>query len=67
MEGEEWDKVKNQIWIIDKQNRKLDKLVSRRKKKRSYEYEVAWVGLSSIEYNRWGATHGWVGWKNLPT
>jgi elongation factor 3 len=52
MEGEEWEKVKNQIWIIDKQQRKLDKLVSRRKKKRSYEYEVAWVGLSSIEYNR---------------
>ena len=28
------------MWIIDKQNRILDKIVGRRKKRRSYEYEV---------------------------
>jgi len=53
MTADEWDKIKNQIWTIDGQPRVLDKLVSRRKKKRSYEYEVAWVGLSSLCFNRW--------------
>ncbi|KAL6762833.1 elongation factor EF-3 [Haematococcus lacustris] len=53
MEGDEWAKIKSQIWTIDGQPRQLDKLLGRRKKKRSYEYEVAWVGLSSICFNRW--------------
>ncbi|KAF5838008.1 elongation factor EF-3 [Dunaliella salina] len=53
MTGEEWDKIKKQIWTIDGQPRQLDKIVGRRKKKRSYEYEVAWVGLTSLQYNRW--------------
>mmetsp|Transcript_4668 Transcript_4668/g.14084 ORF Transcript_4668/g.14084 Transcript_4668/m.14084 type:complete len:488 (-) Transcript_4668:33-1496(-) len=53
MTDEEWDKVKNQIWVFDRQNRKLDKIVGRRKKRRSYEYEIAWVGLTSLAYNKW--------------
>ncbi|GAX78040.1 hypothetical protein CEUSTIGMA_g5482.t1 [Chlamydomonas eustigma] len=53
MTPEEWEKVRKQVWIIDKQNRILDKIVGRRKKRRSYEYEIAWVGLSSIAFNRW--------------
>eukprot|EP00955_Chlamydomonas_euryale_P042550 352355-Chlamydomonas_euryale.AAC.2 len=28
-------------------------IVGRRKKRRSFEYEIAWVGLSSICYNKW--------------
>jgi len=32
--------VISQVWIIDKQNRILDKIVGRRKKRRSFEYEV---------------------------
>ncbi len=40
---EEWEKVRKQVWIIDKQNRILDKIVGRRKKRRSYEYEVSGV------------------------
>ncbi|KAG2490532.1 hypothetical protein HYH03_010927 [Edaphochlamys debaryana] len=50
---EEEEAIRKQIWVIDGQNRVLDKLVSRRKKKKSFEYEVKWVGLSSIEFNRW--------------
>ena len=30
-----------QVWIIDKQNRILDKIIGRRKKRRSFEYEVS--------------------------
>ena len=41
MDDEEWDKVRRQIWKIDKQDRILDKIVARRKKKRSFEYEVS--------------------------
>lgn len=39
--------------MIDGQPRQLDKIVGRRKKKRSYEYEIAWIGLSSLSFNRW--------------
>lgn len=42
-----------QVWMIDGQPRILDKIAGRRKKKRSYEYEVKWQGLSSIAFNRW--------------
>lgn len=42
-----------QIWMIDGQPRQLDKIAGRRKKKRSYEYEVTWVGLTSLSFNRW--------------
>ena len=34
-----------QIWVFDNQNRILDKIVGRRKKRRSYEYEVSSAGL----------------------
>jgi hypothetical protein len=40
MSKEEEDTVKKQIWMIDNQPRQLDKLLGRRKKRRSYEYEV---------------------------
>ncbi|GIL45196.1 hypothetical protein Vafri_2513 [Volvox africanus] len=50
---EEEEAIKKQIWVIDGQNRVLEKLLGRRKKKKSFEYEVKWVGLSSIEFNRW--------------
>lgn len=50
---EEEEKIKKQIWEIDGQSRVLDKLLGRRKKKRSWEYEVKWVGLDSIKFNRW--------------
>lgn len=53
MTPEEWEKVRKQIWVFDGQNRILDKIVGRRKKRRSFEYEIAWVGLSSICYNKW--------------
>lgn len=52
MEGDEWEKTRDQIWMIDGQPRQLDKIVGRRKKKRSYEYEVCWKGLSSLCFNR---------------
>ena len=39
--------------MIDGQRRILDKLLGRRKKKKTFEYEVCWKGLSSIEFNRW--------------
>jgi len=39
--------------MIDGQPRQLDKIAGRRKKKRSYEYEVTWVGLTSLAFNRW--------------
>lgn len=41
-----------QVWMIDGQPRCLDKLLGRRKKKRSYEYEVAWMNLTSLAFNR---------------
>ncbi|GFR42452.1 hypothetical protein Agub_g3359 [Astrephomene gubernaculifera] len=50
---EEEEAIKKQIWVIDGQNRVLEKLLGRRKKKKSFEYEIKWVGLSSIEFNRW--------------
>ena len=49
-----------QVWIIDKQNRILDKIVGRRKKRRSYEYEVRSYELKSSgpEKELNGRTHG---------
>ncbi len=37
---EEEEAIRKQIWVIDGQNRVLDKLLGRRKKKKSFEYEV---------------------------
>ncbi|KAG2423269.1 hypothetical protein HXX76_015419 [Chlamydomonas incerta] len=53
LSAEEEEAIKKQIWVIDGQNRVLEKLLGRRKKKKSFEYEIKWVGLSSIEFNRW--------------
>lgn len=50
---EEEERIMKQIWNIDGQPRVLDKLLGRRKKKRSFEYEVKWVGLDSLKFNRW--------------
>ena len=38
--------------MVEGEKRKVEKLVSRRKLKRSYEYEVQWVGLHP-ENNKW--------------
>lgn len=53
MTKEDEEKIMKQIWNIDGQPRVLDKLLGRRKKKRSYEYEVKWVNLDSLKFNRW--------------
>jgi hypothetical protein len=37
---EEEEAIKKQIWVIDGQNRVLEKLLGRRKKKKSFEYEI---------------------------
>ena len=38
--AEEEEKIRKQIWMIDGQARVLDKLLGRRKKKKSFEYEI---------------------------
>ena len=38
--------------VVDGEKRVVEKLLSRRKLKRSYEYEVQWVGLHS-DKNSW--------------
>eukprot|EP00201_Polytomella_parva_P021393 CAMPEP_0175048820 /NCGR_PEP_ID=MMETSP0052_2-20121109/6407_1 /TAXON_ID=51329 ORGANISM="Polytomella parva, Strain SAG 63-3" /NCGR_SAMPLE_ID=MMETSP0052_2 /ASSEMBLY_ACC=CAM_ASM_000194 /LENGTH=1151 /DNA_ID=CAMNT_0016312937 /DNA_START=110 /DNA_END=3568 /DNA_ORIENTATION=+ len=53
LSDEEQRALMNQVWMIDGQKRILNKLVNRRKKKKSFDYEVSWQGLSSIEFNRW--------------
>ncbi len=35
------------------QIRRFNSIVGRRKKKKDFEYEVQWQGLSSIKFNRW--------------
>jgi hypothetical protein len=52
MSDEEEAALRRQVWVIDGQNRVLDKIVGRRKKKKGFEYEVAWVGLTSLKFNR---------------
>ncbi len=32
---------------------RLDQIVSRRKKRKDFEYECSWVGLPSIKWNKW--------------
>lgn len=48
MNEDEWLKIKSQVWMIDGQPRQLDKLVGRRKKKRSYEYEVSGISHMNV-------------------
>ena len=40
------------LQVVDGEKRVVEKLLSRRKLKRSYEYEVQWVGLHS-DKNTW--------------
>jgi len=46
------EKAMTAVHIIDGEKRVVEELVSRRKLKQSYEYEVKWVGKSSVE-NTW--------------
>ncbi|KAI9255759.1 P-loop containing nucleoside triphosphate hydrolase protein [Phascolomyces articulosus] len=49
---EEEEKQMSQAFVIDGEKRIVEEIVGRRKLKQSYEYEVHWVGKSSIE-NTW--------------
>ncbi|ORZ18616.1 P-loop containing nucleoside triphosphate hydrolase protein, partial [Absidia repens] len=49
---EEEEKQMNQAFVIEGEKRVVDELVGRRKLKQSYEYEVTWVGRSSVD-NLW--------------
>ncbi|KAI8138495.1 armadillo-type protein [Fennellomyces sp. T-0311] len=49
---EEEEKQMSQTFVIDGEKRIVDDIVGRRKLKQSYEYEVSWVGKSSVE-NSW--------------
>jgi len=54
--NEEEEKAMNAVHIIDGEKRVVEELVGRRKLKQSYEYEVSWVGKSSVE-NTWMPRH----------
>ncbi|KAI8970103.1 P-loop containing nucleoside triphosphate hydrolase protein [Mycotypha africana] len=45
-------KIMEQTFVIDGEKRVLEDIVGRRKLKQSYEYEVSWVGRSSVD-NTW--------------
>ncbi|KAI8145720.1 armadillo-type protein [Fennellomyces sp. T-0311] len=49
---EEEEKQMSQAFVIEGEKRVVEDIVGRRKLKQSYEYEVAWVGKSSVE-NTW--------------
>ncbi|CDS11682.1 hypothetical protein LRAMOSA03945 [Lichtheimia ramosa] len=49
---EEEEKQMNQAFVIDGEKRVVEEIVGRRKLKQSYEYEVSWVGKSSVD-NTW--------------
>ncbi|ORY90381.1 P-loop containing nucleoside triphosphate hydrolase protein [Syncephalastrum racemosum] len=49
---EEEEKQMSQHFVIEGEKRIVEELVGRRKLKQSYEYEVHWVGKSSVE-NTW--------------
>ncbi|KAL1935065.1 hypothetical protein VTP01DRAFT_4205 [Rhizomucor pusillus] len=49
---EEEEKQMSQTFVIDGEKRVVEDIVGRRKLKQSYEYEVQWVGKSSVE-NTW--------------
>ncbi|KAI7899717.1 P-loop containing nucleoside triphosphate hydrolase protein [Cokeromyces recurvatus] len=52
MNAESNKKAAEQVFIIDGEKRVLEDIVGRRKLKQSYEYEVSWVGRSSVD-NTW--------------
>ncbi|KAF7722918.1 translational elongation factor EF-1 alpha [Apophysomyces ossiformis] len=49
---EEEEKQMSQAFVIDGEKRVVEDIVGRRKLKQSYEYEVSWVGRSSVD-NTW--------------
>ncbi|KAI8149488.1 P-loop containing nucleoside triphosphate hydrolase protein [Fennellomyces sp. T-0311] len=49
---EEEEKQMQQAFVIEGEKRVLEEIVGRRKLKQSYEYEVRWVGKSSVD-NTW--------------
>ncbi|KAI9026010.1 hypothetical protein CLU79DRAFT_789632 [Phycomyces nitens] len=52
MINEEEQKAMSQTFVIDGEKRVVEELVGRRKLKQSYEYEVSWIGRSSVD-NTW--------------
>ncbi|ORE03520.1 hypothetical protein BCV72DRAFT_337915 [Rhizopus microsporus var. microsporus] len=52
MNLEETKKALEQVFVIDGEKRVVEDIVGRRKLKQSYEYEVSWVGRSSVD-NTW--------------
>lgn len=53
LEDEDKEKMAKAVFIVDGYTRYFDKIVSRRKKKRDFEYEVSWQGLHNLKFNRW--------------
>ncbi|KAJ8657866.1 hypothetical protein O0I10_006394 [Lichtheimia ornata] len=49
---EEEEKQMSQTFVIEGEKRIVEDIVARRKLKQSYEYEVSWVGKSSVD-NTW--------------
>eukprot|EP00879_Flechtneria_rotunda_P012292 GHRR01012838.1.p1 GENE.GHRR01012838.1~~GHRR01012838.1.p1 ORF type:complete len:428 (+),score=174.32 GHRR01012838.1:930-2213(+) len=52
-EEEEKKKMAEATWVFDGHPRKFREILSRRKKKKDFEYEVGWQGLASLKFNRW--------------
>lgn len=52
-EEEDKKKMADAVWMFDGHPRRFGLIVGRRKKKKDFEYEVQWQGLSSIKFNRW--------------
>ncbi|KAI8986458.1 P-loop containing nucleoside triphosphate hydrolase protein [Pilobolus umbonatus] len=50
--NEENEKVMQTVFVIDGEKRTVEEIVGRRKLKQSYEYEVSWMGRSSVD-NTW--------------
>ncbi|KAI8976025.1 P-loop containing nucleoside triphosphate hydrolase protein [Pilobolus umbonatus] len=50
--SEENEKVMQTVFVIDGEKRTIEEIVGRRKLKQSYEYEVSWMGRSSVD-NTW--------------
>ncbi|GBF90643.1 elongation factor EF-3 [Raphidocelis subcapitata] len=53
LEEEDKKRMAEATWEFDGQIRRFNIIVGRRKKKKDFEYEVQWQGLSSIKFNRW--------------
>jgi elongation factor 3 len=53
LEEDDKKRMAEATWVFDGQTRRFNAIVGRRKKKKDFEYEVQWQGLTSIKYNRW--------------